>query len=116
MNIETIAPSDKSLRAAIVLAMPHSLVVGAWVPWTDWKPEGVAHYLGDLARTNRLGLQSLSSWAEDSQLVVEANDSRALLKEIGGNLVVALVFGQSTPLGMVRIEMREFVERLQKRL
>ena len=102
-----------SLRAVFVTAMPDCLLFASWVrPDSDWSSEEVATYFGDLFRANRKGLKALGSWSSEMQVTIEAPDNLIILHELTEDFVCASVFERDSALGMVRLHMKQLIERI----
>lgn len=117
MNLEETVAGVTALRGLFVTLMPDCLLFDAYVrPGGEFLAEDVASYFGDLVRANREGLKSLRSWSQDMQVTIESADTLVVLKELRGDFVAGFVFDRETPLGMVRLFVRQMLERLQASL
>lgn len=106
-----------SLRGAFVTAMPDCLLFDSWVrEQEEWNVEDTASYFGDLVRANREGLRALGSWSSDMQVTIESSDTLILLRELSEDFIVGCVFERNAPLGMVRLNLKRLLERLQVQL
>lgn len=102
-----------SLRGIFITAMPDCLLYDAWVaPNESWHAEEVASYFGDLVRANREGLKSLQAWSSEMQVTIESAGVLLVLRE-QRDFVIALAFEREAPLGMIRINVRRVLDRLE---
>ena len=101
------------LRAVFVITMPDCLLYSSWLRAdSQWSEEEVAAYFGDLFRANRKGLKALGSWSSDMQVTIEAPDNLIIMHELTADFVTACVFERSAALGMVRLHMKQLIERI----
>ena len=115
--LESSVQDIPALRGVFITAMPDCLLFDSWVPeGSDWKPEEVAAYFGDLVRANREGLKTLGSWSDEMQVTIESGDNRIVLREVDADFVCATVFDQSAPLGMIRLHVKRLLERIRQTL
>jgi len=115
--IEQAASEIPQLIGIFVTAMPDSLLFSSWVrDGTEWSPEDVAAYFGDLIRANRQGLKALGSWSSEMQVTIESAESLVVLRELSSDFVCGCVFERSAPLGMVRLNLKRLLERVGQAL
>ena len=105
------------LRGLFITAMPDCLLFDTWMhPGEDWVAEEIAPHFGDLVRSNRAGLRALNSWTEEMQVTIEAADRLVILRELGAHFVVGMVFDSKAPLGMVRLQVKQVLSKLDGNL
>ena len=115
--IEEAASEIPQLIGIFLTAMPDSLLFSSWVrDGTEWSPEDVAAYFGDLVRANRQGLKALGSWSSEMQVTIESAESLVVLRELSSDFVCGCVFERSAPLGMVRLNLKRLLERVAQAL
>ena len=103
-----------TVRGLFVTLMPDCLLFDAWIRRDgDLAADEVASYFGDLVRANREGLKRLGSWSASMQVTIESADSLVVLRELRDDFVASFLFDRDTPLGMVRIQVRRMLERLE---
>ena len=105
-----------SLRGVFVTAMPDCLLFASWIKEDDWVAEEVASYFGDLVRSNRQGLKALGSWSSEMQVTIESADALIVLSEVTEHFVCGCVFDRGAPLGMVRLQHRQLIDRISGQL
>jgi predicted regulator of Ras-like GTPase activity (Roadblock/LC7/MglB family) len=106
-----------AIRGLFITAMPDCLLFDSWMrEESTWVAEDVASYFGDLVRANREGLKALGSWSAEMQVTIESADSLIILRELESDFVIAFVFDRETPLGMVRLQVKQVLERIQSLL
>ncbi|GAB5549764.1 MAG: hypothetical protein RLP09_46855 [Sandaracinaceae bacterium] len=111
--VEDVGP----LRAVFITAMPDCLLYDAWERAEDgFEVEEIAAYFGDLVRSNRQGLKALGSWSSDMQVTIESAESLVVIREINEHFVCGCVFERTAPLGMVRLQMKRMIERIEEML
>ncbi len=110
--VEDVAP----LRAVFITAMPDCLLFDAWQREEISDVEEIAAYFGDLVRSNRQGLKALGSWSSDMQVTIESAESLVVLKEMNEHFVCGAIFDRATPLGMIRLQMKRLLGRIEAML
>jgi len=114
MSLEEVVSGVTVLRGLFVTLMPDCVLFDAYTrPGADLVAEDVASHFGDLVRSNREGLESLQSWSQDMQVTIESADALVVVRELAGGFVASFVFDRDTPLGMVRLFVRQLLERLE---
>lgn len=116
-KLKQIAADIQPLRAAIITIMPDCLLYDAWAREdTNWVLEDAASYFGDLVRANRNGLKAIASWSAQMQVTIESSDSIVMIREITNDFVLSCVFDRTTPLGLIRLDMRRMIDRVAETL
>lgn len=110
--VEDVAP----LQAVFITAMPDCLLFDAWQRENTTDVEEIAAYFGDLVRSNRRGLKALGSWSSDMQVTIESAESLVVIKEMSEHFVCGAVFDRGTPLGMIRLQMKRLLGRIDSML
>jgi len=112
--LDEVVRDVRGLQALFLTLMPDCLLFDAWIDRgrSEWAAEDVASYFGDLVRANREGLKALQAWSSDMQVTIESADTLVVLKEVRGDFVVSFVFDRNAPLGMVRLQVRRLLDRL----
>lgn len=110
--------SDSSaLVAAFVTAMPDGLLYQSWLRQErEWPQDEVAALFGDLVRASREMLGAMSSERGEIRITVESHDLLVVVREINGDFACGLVFPSETALGLVRLDVRRMVGRMQELL
>ncbi len=113
VGLERAVEGVTALRGVFITLMPDCLLFDAWMrPGSEWVPEDVASYFGDLVRANREGLRALRSWSAEMQVTIESADSLVVLRELQADFVASFVFDRETPLGMVRLAVKRMLGRI----
>ncbi len=106
-----------SLKAVFVTAMPDCLLFLSWErDGQGTAAEDIAAYFGDLIRANRQGLKALGTWSEEMHVTIEADQALVVLRELGTDFVVSFVFDRASPLGMIRLNVRQLVTLMHSHL
>lgn len=115
--IEQVVSEVPQLIGIFVTAMPDCLLYSSWVrEGTEWAPEDVASYFGDLVRANREGLKALGSWSSEMQVTIESADCLVVIREISQDFVCGCVFERNAALGMVRLNLKRVLDRIREAL
>lgn len=111
--VEEAVRDAAQLQGLFVVTMPDCLLYHAWSrSSTEWSPDEVAGYFGDLVRANREGLRALSAWSSDMQVTIESADALVILRELSPHFAMGCIFDRAAPLGLVRLHMKRIVERV----
>ncbi|MEZ4224872.1 MAG: hypothetical protein R3B13_28220 [Polyangiaceae bacterium] len=111
------AKQISGLRALIVITMPDCLLYGHWSAREHtFSVEDASGYFGDLIRANRRGLSAIGAWSQDMQVTIESADALVVLREIDEHFVCCTMFDREAPLGLVRLHLKQLIERLRTTL
>lgn len=112
-SVEEAVRDAVQLQGLFVVTMPDCLLYHAWSrSSSDWAPDEVAGYFGDLVRANREGLRALSAWSSDMQVTIESADALVILRELSPSFAMGCIFDRAAPLGLVRLHMKRLVDRV----
>lgn len=115
-TLERTVEDVAALQAVFITAMPDCLLFDAWQREGVTDVEEIAAYFGDLVRSNRRGLKALGSWSSDMQVTIESAESLVVIKEMSEHFVCGAVFDRGTPLGMIRLQMKRLLGRIDSML
>lgn len=115
--LEQAVSEVPQLIGIFVTAMPDCLLYSSFVrEGTEWAPEDVASYFGDLVRANREGLKALGSWSSEMQVTIESADCLVVIREVSQDFVCGCVFERNAALGMVRLHLKRVMDRIREAL
>ena len=112
-EIGQIALGVPALREVFVISLPECLLVRHWSRDEKKDADTPSVHLGSTYRNAQDVLTLLEKPGSISMVTIEADSGMILLADLKRGLLVAYLFDQSAPLGLVRVQARQLTEHLR---